>query len=110
MTGQCCTGEGLSGRLARRRAGAAASMLYGAAVVLLPKCPMCLAAWLTAVTGIGVSAAAAGRVRVLLVIFWLAAFALVAVQIVGRRAFRRSPLPHPRASRSGDDSGTLSFE
>jgi hypothetical protein len=97
MTGQCCTGERQSGRLARRRAGPAASILYGAVVVLLPKCPMCLAAWLTVVTGIGVSAAAAERVRVLMVVFWFAALAVVAAQTIRRRAFSRSPLPHPRA-------------
>ncbi len=91
MTGQCCTGEGPSRRLARRRTGAAASMLPGAVLALLPKCPLCLAAWLTVATGVGVSAPAAARVRGLIVVFWVAAMALAAAQIIRRRALRRSP-------------------
>ena len=89
MTGQCCTGEGRSHHLARRRAGPAASILSGAVLVLLPKCPLCLAAWLTVATGIGVSAATAGRVRELMVVLWLAAVVLVAAQTIRRRVFRR---------------------
>ena len=84
MTAQCCTGEGPSRRLARRLSGAAASILPGAVLVLLPKCPLCLAAWLTVVTGIGVSAAAAAHVRGLIVVFWVAAVALAAARIIRR--------------------------
>ncbi|MCU1238853.1 MAG: hypothetical protein JWP63_6820 [Candidatus Solibacter sp.] len=91
MIAQCCTGEGPSRRLARRLSGAAASILPGAVLALLPKCPLCLAAWLTVVTGFGVSAAAIERVRGLMAISWLAVLALVAVRIIRRRAFRRSP-------------------
>jgi hypothetical protein len=86
MTGQCCTGERPSRPLARRISGVAASILPGA-VLLLPKCPLCLAAWLTVATGAGISAAAVARVRGLIVITWLALLVLVAVQIVRRRAF-----------------------
>ncbi len=91
MTGQCCTGEGPSRRLARRLPGAAASMLPGAMLVLLPKCPLCLAAWLTLVTGIGVSASVAARVRGLIVVLSIAALALAAAQIMRRPGFRRLP-------------------
>ena len=91
MTGQCCTGEGTSSRLARRLSGAAACILPGAALVVLPKCPLCLAAWLTIVTGIGLPAAVAARLHGLLVAFWAAAVALAAVQLIRRRGFRR---PH----------------
>lgn len=91
MTGQCCTGEGRRRRLARRLSGAAASILPGAVLLLLPKCPLCLAAWLTVATGVGVSAAAAARVRGLLVVFWIAAAGVAASRIIRRRAFRRSP-------------------
>ena len=95
MTGQCCAGEGPSRRLARRLSGAAASILPGAVLVLLPKCPLCLAAWLTVVTGVGVSATAAARVRGLIVVLWVAAVALATAQIIRRRAFRPSPFsPH----------------
>jgi len=75
-------GERRACRLARRLSGAAASMLPGAALVLLPKCPLCLAAWLTVVTGIGISAAAAAHVRELLVIFWAAGAVLAAASVI----------------------------
>ena len=85
MPGQCCTGEGPSRRLARRWSGAAASILPGALLVLLPKCPLCLAAWLTAVAGVGVSAAAAAHVRGLIVVLWVTAAALATARIIRRR-------------------------
>jgi len=88
MVAQCCTGGGPSRRLARRLSGAAASILPGAVLVLLPKCPLCLAAWLALVTGIGVSAAAAQCVRGLIVVFWVASVALATAQIIRGRVCR----------------------
>ncbi len=98
MTARCCTGGGPSRRLARRLSGAAGSLLPGAMLVLLPKCPLCLAAWLTVVTGVAVPAVAAARIRGLIVVFWAAAVALAAAQVVRRRANRRpsSPLARQR--------------
>jgi hypothetical protein len=81
MTGQCCTGGPASRRLARPLSRAASSILPGAVLALLPKCPLCLAAWLTAVTGVGVSAAGAAWARGAVVVFWVAAVAIVAAQI-----------------------------
>ena len=89
MAGRCCTGEGPSRRLARRLSGAAASLASGAVLMLLPKCPLCLAAWLTLATGLGVPAAAAARVRGLIVIFWVAAMTLAAAHIIRRRVLER---------------------
>jgi hypothetical protein len=86
MTGRCCVGGTASHRLARRLSTAAVSVLPGAVLVLLPKCPLCLAVWLTAVTGVGFSAPGATWVRGMLVVFWVAAVAL-AVTIVRRHAF-----------------------
>ena len=86
MIAQCCAGGGPSRRLARRIYGAAASILPGAVLVLLPKCPLCLAAWLTVATGIAVPAAAAAPVRGLIVVFWIAAVGFGATQIARRRA------------------------
>jgi hypothetical protein len=101
MTGRCCTGEGGSRRLARRLSGAAASVLPGAALVLLPKCPLCLAAWFTAVTGgAAVSATFAEQLRWMVIVFWVAAVALAATQMVRHHAFRnvswRSAVPRDR--------------
>jgi hypothetical protein len=66
-------------------------MLPGAALVFLPKCPLCLAAWLTVVTGLGFSAGGAAWVRGMLVVFWVAVVALVSAPIVRRHAFGRVP-------------------
>jgi hypothetical protein len=89
MSGQCCQGGPASRRLARRLSRAAASILPGAVLLLLPKCPLCLAVWLTVVTGVGFSAAGAAWVGGMLAVFWIAAVALAAGPIVRRRAERR---------------------
>jgi len=86
MTAQCCVGGPASRPLARRLSRAAASSLPGAALAFLLKCPLCVAAWLTAATGVGFSAVGAGWVRGVLVVFWVAAVALAAAPIVRRRA------------------------
>jgi len=67
---------------------------------LLPKCPLCIAAWLTALTGIGIPAAAAAGVRGVIVAIWVATVALVAAQIIPRRAFRRPSFPRSRVHHS----------
>lgn len=85
MTRRCCRGEGKSHRLVLRLATVAVSALPGAALVLLPKCPMCLAAWLTVATGFGFSAAGAGWVRWVFVILSFAAITLVARPIIRRQ-------------------------
>lgn len=74
MTEQCCTGGRKSRRLPRRLS--VASILPGVVLVLLPKCPLCLAAWLTLATGISFSAAGAAWVPGSIVLLWLAAAAL----------------------------------
>jgi hypothetical protein len=89
MTGQCCLGGPASSRLARRLSRAVASILPGAVLVLLPKCPLCLAAWLTAATGFGFPAAGAAWVRGMLVVFWVAAVA----PMIWRRLFGRASVP-----------------
>jgi hypothetical protein len=102
---QCCTGGGPSRRFARRVSGAVASMLPGAVLVLLPKCPLCLAASIAVATGIGVSAEAAAWVRWLIAVFWVVALALATVKIFGGRrswvSLRRSGLQHHSGSGRG---------
>jgi hypothetical protein len=93
MTGPCCAGGRTSRLPARRLATGAGSILPGAVLVLLPKCPLCLAAWLTAVTGAGFSAAGAAWVREMLVVLWVAGAALAAASILRRRGFGRAPTP-----------------
>ena len=88
MTRQCCRGEWPSRRLARRISGTAASVLPGALLLLLPKCPMCLAARFTVATGMSISAAAAARARGLIVVLGFMVAALVVVEIFRHRALR----------------------
>lgn len=59
--------------------------------MLLPKCPLCLAAWL-ALAGIGISAAAVAWVRGLIVVFWVAAVTLTAAQMIRERGARSGGL------------------
>ena len=92
MTRQCCMGGRRPHGLARRLSVAAPSMLSGAMLALLPKCPLCLAAWLTVVTGVGFSAAVAVWVRGLLAALWVAAVALAAMPLLRRRGGFRSIL------------------
>ena len=78
-------------RPTRHLSKAAASVLPGAALLLLPKCPLCLAAWLTVATGIGFSAAGAAWVRGTLLMSCVAAVALAAAPLIRRRVFGRGP-------------------
>ena len=69
MTGQCCVAGPVPHPLARRLSKAAASILPTAWLVFLPKCPLCLAGWLTVVTGIRFSAGGAAWLRGSVVLF-----------------------------------------
>jgi hypothetical protein len=89
MTGRRYAGGTARRRLARRLSVAAGSILPGAMFVLLPKCPMCLAVWLSAATGVGISTTGAASVRGMLVVSWMAALALAGVLIVRHRALAR---------------------
>jgi hypothetical protein len=84
VTRQCCKGGPASRRLAQRLYAAMASMLPAAALVVLPKCPLCLAAWLTALTGLGFSAAMAAWLRGSLVMLSVALAVLALAPIVRR--------------------------
>jgi hypothetical protein len=87
------TGHGRAGRRAASPAALQGRCFDPArgGLVLLPKCPLCLAAWLTVVTGVGFSEASAAWVRRIIVMFWVAAVAFAAAPIVRRRAFGRAP-------------------
>ena len=103
MTRACCQGEGPTRRLARRVPRSAMGTMPGIVLVLLPKCPLCLAAWLTAMTGLGVSITVATYLDRLAVVVCVAALAVWTVQLVRRRGFwpRRhiqSPIAAPEHS------------
>lgn len=70
---------------ARRCCGTAAGAVAPAAVlVLLPKCPACIAAWLAVGAGLGVSMSAAAALRMAIVGMCVACLAFVAVRRVLR--------------------------
>jgi hypothetical protein len=56
-----------------------------AVLVLMPKCPMCLAAYVTAVTGASMSVASAGWVRTGLIAASVTAWVWLALGVVRRR-------------------------
>jgi hypothetical protein len=81
MTGRCCK--------------ASASILPGALALTLPKCPLCLAAWLGAATGIGFTGAMADRLRWAVILI----SATVLIVAVYEAAQRLAALRHSFLSR-----------
>lgn len=57
----CCVSR--SGPLTRRATGLAGVVLSGIPLLLMPKCPLCVAAYVALFTGISVSTATAGQLR-----------------------------------------------
>ena len=92
MTGQCCMAGRAPHYLAPRVSEATASILPAAFLMLLPKCPLCLAAWLTVATGVSFSAAGAAWLPSSIVLLWVGVLGVV----IWRRRFGR------RATRVAD--------
>jgi hypothetical protein len=59
----------------RRRHDIAGCMIPAGVAVLLPKCPVCLAAYIALATGMGISVAAATYLRIVLLIICIASIA-----------------------------------
>jgi hypothetical protein len=78
-------------------------------LVLLPKCPLCLAAWLTVATGVTFTASGAAWVRASIVILCVVALYRIGAQVLrpsvllGNAAFVRLRRHH-RAFRDGSRS------
>jgi hypothetical protein len=68
----------------RRCGGTLGWLLPSAVLALLPKCPMCLAAWIAATTGLSIPMPGAAQLRWLLLIASAAALAFVAARRVWR--------------------------
>jgi hypothetical protein len=87
MTPSRCCGSGWTGR-SGRFLEAAGWVVPGTLLALLPKCPLCLAGYVAVATGVGLSATAAGHLRMLLVIGCVGILAVSAGRLV-RKCYRR---------------------
>lgn len=73
-----------SGTPARRVARLTSFFLSGATLLLMPKCPLCLAVQVTLLTGISVSTAMASHLRMALIIVCLGVPVFLALTWLGR--------------------------
>ena len=75
--------------IVRRAVDLVGWIVPGAILALIPKCPICLAAYIALWTGLGLSVAAAANIRVLLIIVGVISLGFLAV-----RQRRRLMRPH----------------
>ena len=69
--------------------GAAAWIVPGVGLALMPKCPACVAAYVAALTGVGISYPLAANLRTLVLILCIATLFLVAARAALRLIQRR---------------------
>lgn len=84
--------------------GRAGWIVPGITLILLPKCPMCIAMYVALLTGVGISATAASGIRTALIVLCAAALLAVASN-AARRRWRRHLQPerqHPHGFMAGD--------
>ena len=74
----------------RRCRDIAGWLVPSAILALLPKCPVCLAAYLAVGTGVGLSISAATYVRMLLVFMCISSLSILAAKSFARFYARRS--------------------
>ncbi len=80
-----------SATFARRCRDLAGWIVPSTILALIPKCPICLAAYLALGTGVGLSMTTAAYVRMLLVFACISSLALFAAKSIARQV-RRRPL------------------
>jgi hypothetical protein len=87
----CCTVPRRRARLAGRFARAAGWAAPGAILALMPKCPVCFAAYLAMATGLSLSVGAATYLRTGLIVLCAGLLLLAAVRLFWRVAALRMP-------------------
>ena len=58
----------------------------GLILVLLPKCPLCIVAWIAVVTGIGISVSTAAYLRLGLLAICVGALVMLAIRLIRKWA------------------------
>ena len=89
----CCRGQNRS-QQRRWRQGMSGCVSSGALLLLLPKCPLCLAAYLAVWMGAGAGVSVAAHLRPMLAVLFLASMMLLLVRYVAVRARHKSHM-HP---------------
>jgi hypothetical protein len=79
---RCCEAQPAArrGSVARPWRSAGACVGSGTMLVLLPKCPVCIAAYLAVWTGAGIAAPIAGHLRLAMVAIFFASLAFLVVR------------------------------
>jgi threonine/homoserine/homoserine lactone efflux protein len=85
MSAACCKNKGWGRQLSELIRW----IVPSAILVLLPKCPLCLAAYLAAGTGFGISFTTAASIRYLLMVLCTASLAYLAVRHLRQRHYLR---------------------
>lgn len=83
----CCSTRSQSPHVPANRRGArvAAFLLSSATLVLMPKCPMCLAAYVTVATGVGLSVTTAAHLRLGVLAVCVSVVTALTLQVIWRR-------------------------
>jgi hypothetical protein len=91
MSAQCCATGGGSRRVRGPLLKGISSILPAAVLLFLPKCPLCLAGWLTVMTGVGFSVSSVKWMRASVLVLSAASLALLIWSRVRWRASRFAP-------------------
>jgi len=82
----------------RRASEIAGWTVSGTILVLLPKCPVCVAAYVALISGVGISVASAAKIRTGMVLLCLAILLCLAMRQLWRFAWASSVLARARVN------------